>query len=174
MDDFSTIKNSKILIDTNILIYYSVKRFQDNSRNVLRRLIDGGNQIAISAISGLELLRDEEDTNKRKYYLNLLNFIKNIDVSHAVLQNAHVLSQEYHKILRGKKAPLVDLILGGTAIGRDTLLLTADKKDFCEPIWRTISHEYVFTDVGKKDEVMHNLYLKKYDSTRAVRGVWKK
>ena len=166
MDEIAQVKNKKILLDTNILINYGVENFRERSGNILRVLLNNQNKLAVSEITGLELLQGETEKSKIEFYLKMLNFISNLDVSRSVLLNAISLSSGYRRIKTDKKGPSVaDLIIGGTVLAHDSLLLTADRKDFSEPMWGVVAHKYVFDD---KKSVIANLYLLKFDENKLI------
>lgn len=158
----SEARNQNILIDTNIVVYYAANGFKERSGNVLRTLVDNGNKIGISEITAFELLRDEQKKEVEDYFYKFVNYLHRVPIEQGCLQNAVTLAGAYRSICNNKKVPDNDLIIGGTAIHyEDVLLLTADRKDFCEPMWETYARENIYYKKGGDVEV--TLYLLKFN-----------
>lgn len=134
-------------------------------RNILRTLVNNGNKLAISEITAFELLSGEIKDDIKDYLFNFVNYIARVPVEKDCLQNAMMLAGEYRKLCNNKKTPNIDLIIGGTVMyHKDVLLLTADRTDFCEPLWNTFAREYFFNknkEGIEKAEVI--FYLLEFD-----------
>lgn len=155
------IRDKKILVDTNIPIFYANEGFKERSGNILRILKDSGNILAVSEITSYELFNTDSKDQRLKYYINFLNYIERKEVSATILNNANLLNNEYRKFGCKHTVPLPDLIIGGTVINsQNSLLLTADRNDFCEPLWQTVAHYPVAKENG---EIEANLYLLQFN-----------
>ncbi|PIQ92354.1 MAG: hypothetical protein COV70_00840 [Parcubacteria group bacterium CG11_big_fil_rev_8_21_14_0_20_39_22] len=169
MKKISDIKNHFILLDTNIPIFYSSKGFKERSGNILRLLVDNGNKLAMSEITTLELLKEEQDKDVADYHYAFINYTEHmtrLPVDKNIIQNAIVLANEYRRVCNQKKVNYPDLIIGGTVVGfsekSDVLLMTSDRRDFCEPLWETVAYQCVLKD--DKEKVDANIYLLKFNN----------
>lgn len=169
IQSFSEIKNCRIIVDTNIIIDYLVNNLKTRRNgNVLRKLADNNNELYLSEITGLELLRNTEDQDTKRKYLEFLNFIPNISVNKTVLINAASLASDYRRICNGRKINNNgDLIIGGTIITlmleeeqnkKPALLLTQERKEFCDPIWHVVAYNEVYNE-KEPQKIQHNIYL---------------
>jgi hypothetical protein len=167
MIELREVKNRKILIDSNIPVHYASERFKERSGNPLRMLIDNGNYLAITHVSGFELLQAETRPDIREKYLKFLNYVPNIGMEQAFFNNAATLAGEYRRVCNNKKMPPCDLMIGGVILaysfGKDKLLfLTTDRNDFCEPFWTTVAYHQVLDEDGQKIQV--NIYLLEFNT----------
>ncbi|HTR18519.1 MAG TPA: hypothetical protein VMH91_00880 [Candidatus Paceibacterota bacterium] len=156
------IKNRTIILDSNIPIWYATEGFKERSGNPLRVLVDNGNKLAITPISGLEILVDDNKEEVKKKYLIFMSYVQNISLEPAYFQNAAILASEYRRICNQKKIPLPDLIIGGVVVAHSfgknkPLLFTADRTDFCEPLWITTA--YLGVPDKENKQIQPQLYL---------------
>lgn len=130
------IKNKKILIDSNILVYCWDKNFGSGAQKLLRKLKDNGNSLATSEINCLELLKNAIDPERRSYYLKLISYLGNLDIEQPALLNACILYHNYYKEWPNKcTMETPDLVIGGTIMyNRGSLLLTANRRHFSRTI----------------------------------------
>ncbi len=72
--DISDIRNSKILLDTNILIYTQDSLCGGFVTGIIQALVNGGNELIASNIAGFEILK-KYSSNEEVFepLLNLLN-----------------------------------------------------------------------------------------------------
>ncbi len=158
----SEVKDQNILVDTNIVIYYAANGFKERSGNILRTLANNGNKIGISEITAFELLHDEQKNEVEDYFYKFVNYIHRVPVEQGCLQNAVALAELYRVVCNNKKVPDNDLIIGGTAIHYDeVLLLTTDRKDFCEPLWDTYARDNIY--YKEEGDVEVTLYLLRFN-----------
>ena len=156
------VKDKKIIVDSNIAIYYANQGFKERSENILRTLKNSGNTLAISEITSFELLNIDPKDQRIKYYINFINYIERIEVSATILKNAALLNSEFKRFGCKHNIPLADLIIGGTVINiPNSLLLTADRSDFCEPLWKTVAHYPVLKN---KTDIDVNVYLLEFNN----------
>ncbi len=159
----SEIKNKTIVIDSNIPILYASKGFKERSGNILRVFKENKNSIVISEISIFELLNTDPEDKRVKYFIDFINYIQKAPVTDIPIMNAVLLTNEYKRLGCKHKIPLPDLMIGGTVIGiKDSLLLTTDREDFCEPIWNTVAAHVILKD-NKKD-VDATIYLLEFNN----------
>ena len=168
MVELREVRNRKILIDSNIPIHYASERFIERSGNPLRVLADNNNSLAITPISGFELLQAETRPDIREKYLRFLNYVPNISMDQSFFNNAAMLAGEYRRVCNNKKVPPCDLMIGGVVIAHSfsddkLLLLTTDRNDFCEPFWSTIAFHQVPDEDGQKIQV--NIYLLEFNTS---------
>lgn len=157
----SEVKNKKIIIDSNIPILYATNGFKERSKNILRILADNDNSLAISNITSYELLNTDPNDQRVKYFVEFINYIYRLEITETALMNAVLLNNEYKRLGCKQKTPLADLIIGGTVISiEDSYLLTTDRNDFCEPLWKTIGHQLVLKE-DKDAEA--NIYLLEFN-----------
>jgi predicted nucleic acid-binding protein len=157
MLELNEIRSKNIVIDTNILIHYSTEGFIELSNNPLRTLANNDNNLVIPPIVAFELLRSDNRDDVLEKYLNLLNFLPTLPMHQLYYNNAARLSRLYRKVCDGKKPPVEDLLIGGIVATQSvsggespTLLMTADRNDFCEPLWQTVSQIIVMDDGDEK------------------------
>ena len=164
-----TIKYKKIVLDSCILIYACDQETKEECIKFLQQLIKNRNKITYSSFSAFEVLKNRQRRENEKEYTDLLNDIYRIPVDSPTLANAatlHFLYEESGRINKKKnlKENLVDLkdkftgdlIIGGTVISYDNhLLLTANKKDFPEPYWKSI-YEY---EIKTANNIKIKIYL---------------
>ena len=169
MFKINEVKNRKILLDSNIPIHYASKGFVDRSGNILRTLMNNDNELAITPISGFEILRGENRDEVMEKYLKFLNYVPDIVMQRLYFNNGAALAEHYRRICNHKNISPVDLIIGGTIIshsyGEDKdkpLLLTTDRKDFCEPLWLTVSYHVVPAEHEKGPQTV--LYLLEFNT----------
>lgn len=162
----ANVKNKDILLDTNIIISCGDKSFGTEARNILKKLVDNKNSLAISEITPFEILRKDLDDNDENYYTKLISDkrINIIPLSTSVLINASILCREQHpKKETENKNIICDMLIGGTVMSnKEALLLTSDRKDFNKPYWKIISEEKI---IRKKQEgwELNNIFLLQFD-----------
>lgn len=165
MKKVTDVKSTNILIDTNILIHYAEDGFIERSGNPLGTLRDNGNILSVSCITGFELLCGENSEEKKKKFHQFLNYLPNLSVEQTHLSNGAVLASEYRRLCNNKKIKKTgDLIIAGLIVGyelggEEVLLFTADRQDFCEPLWETVAYHLVQESGG--GFVQHCFYLLK-------------
>ncbi len=164
MTGFSEVRGRTIILDSNILIHYASDGFKERSGNPLRLLANNGNPLAVTPISGVEVLQPENRPEVSKKYLDFLNYLPNVTIHLGYFQNAVTLARDYHRICAAKKIPFQDLLIGAVICsnsfgpGEKPLLLTADRTDFCEPLWITLATHVVPGDEeGKKYTTLYLL-----------------
>lgn len=177
------IKNKKIVLDSCIFIYSCDKETEQSCLRLLDKILSN-NHIAYSAISGFEVLKNRQEKNNHKKYTDFLNKIHRIPVDSPVLMNAAVLFYVYKKslgkigsvcktktgLLDPKNKLTGDLIIGGTVISYENhLLLTANRKDFPEKYWKSVTESEVISNGEEMIEVfllepVMNEILKNIDS----------
>lgn len=162
------IRDKKILIDTNILVYCNDKGYKMEARKILRLLKDHGNTLATSWASCFELIKNAIDEKVREYCFRLINYIDNIPITPENLINGCSLYHLYHKEWgeKCKSIESMDLIIAGTIVQeRGSLLLTANRKHFAMPFWKLVSQSYIMRKKDEGDELI-NIYLLEFDYTK--------
>lgn len=166
---FSDVRGKKILIDTNVPIHYATNGFKERCGNFLRVFKDNNNELAVSIITGYELLNGDPADKRREYFIKFLKYIPNTGINNGILNNATIIVNEYIRLGCKKDIPLPDQIIAGTvAATEDVYLLTADRNDFCEPLWITVAHHIVLKDENKVEVTFyllkfnHEIILDKY------------
>lgn len=169
MSGMDIIKNKKILIDTNVLVYCGVKGFDVDAKKLLRLLKDNGNKLATSEINCFELIKNAIDEKLRSYYISLIDYIDKIAVTTSDLMNACFIYHSYHKSFGGNcKMGSMDLVVAGTAIyHKGCLLLTANRKDFPMPFWKLVAQCYIMRKKDEGNELL-NIYLLEFDYSTIV------
>jgi predicted nucleic acid-binding protein len=160
-----SVQNKRILIDTNVLVYCGDKDWGQETRKLLRNLKDNKNDLATSRLCSFELIKNAIDPTLREYYIKLINYIYQVEVEMQILMNGCVLYHEYFKKFHddAKKIESMDLAIAGTIIyHKDSLLLTANRKHFPMPFWKTIDQSYLMCKRGERYELI-NLYLLAFD-----------
>ncbi|MFA6158929.1 MAG: hypothetical protein WC763_04910 [Candidatus Paceibacterota bacterium] len=165
-----SVKDKKVLIDTNILVYCADSGYGSKAKALLRKLKDNGNALATSEISCFELIKNAIDSGVREYYIRLMNYIDRIPVTSAEMMNGAILYHNYHHVSNGngsfKKIESPDLIISGTVIReRGSLLLTANRVDFPMPFWKLHSQCNFMRKSGEKDELV-NIFLLEFDYSK--------
>lgn len=163
------VKNREILLDSNILINYASEGFKDRSGNILRTLINNGNKISVSPVSGFEVLRGDNRKETDEKYIKFLKYIPNVKTQDEYFSNAAVLARHYNKNCNKKIIPTEDLLIGsivathsfGVDSSKKILLLTADRTDFCEPVWLTVAYQIVPPNNGNSQV---NLFLLEFNT----------
>lgn len=164
MKEISELRNCNILVDTNVLIYCGIEKFGADFRKILRTLTDNGNQLAISQLSGFEIIKK---FHRKKeiiaYYLKLVSFLPNIELSTKILKNAGIIAHALYPKNKDKETEGFtrdnDFIISASVIThKGSLLLTCNRKDFDKPIWRVVARECVYWDDGDRRKV-ENVYL---------------
>jgi len=142
--------DKKIVIDSCVLIYFCEDNDGGKTEELINMLKENNNGIFMSDISGFEVLKNRQDSEKSINYEKLLNSIEGIPVDSPVFMNAATLCYLYKKIRKvtcregeemdPKDKLTGDLIIGGTVLSYENyLLLTSNKKDFPEPYWEVIA-----------------------------------
>jgi len=168
---FSEISDNKILIDSCVLIYCGDAVLGEQTKTILRSLEDSDNRLAISEMCVFEVLKHRLDSDNFDYFSTLLRYLDNISLHMPALTNAAKLGQLYKD---GKKSPedireeskkgahTGDMLIGGTAIFHNALILTADKSEgFNWRFWEPIAHEYIMYEHSHQTRVI-DLYLLKF------------
>lgn len=160
------IKDKTIVVDTNIAIHYATKEFSERSGNFLRQLKDNDNKLVISAITAYELMCGDPTDTRQKYFASFIQYIQKIDIGAVVTYNATILKNIYKKFGCKHEIPIPDLLIGGTTTGlKNAYLLTADRNDFCEPLWNTVFSKTVFRNDKKGNvESETTIYLLEYNT----------
>ena len=164
MKEISEIKSYRILVDTNVLVDCGREEFGSDFRKVLRTLTDNNNQLAISQLSGFEIVKKfHRKKEVITYYVKLLNFLPNIELSTQILTNVGIIAHNiYQKNKNGETEDFKkdnDFIIGATAIThKGSLLLTCNRKEFNSPVWKIVARECIDWDEGDKRKV-ENVYL---------------
>lgn len=172
MNTLDKVKKRNIVVDTNVVILYSQEGFKTRSKAFLDKLIKNGNILFVSQFTGLELLRDQDPGKVETGYGEFLSEVNNIHVSFSIIKNAILLSKDYRHFLDGKKVSIGDLIIGGSAIHKfktsasqrpkKTLLLTENRKDYPELLWRAVACHPVFSKDKKR--VTNIFYLLEFNT----------
>ena len=167
-EDVKLVINSDILIDSCVLIYCGDNKHKDFSKKLLRLLANNGNKLAISEFSGFEVIKNYQNKDNFDYYLNLINFVENREVTRGILIIAATLHKHYNKRYNAHDnegcMQAGDLIIGATSAEKQTLLLTSDVEDFPEPSWKIIAQTYNVYNDGRKKKIL-NYYLLKFDAS---------
>jgi predicted nucleic acid-binding protein len=161
------IKDQNIVIDTNIIIYYAQRGFKERTGDILKKLVENGNTLCISNITGYELFRDMNPVH-RNYYAKVLNskFVIGIPVDQIVLQKTSVLANLCDEIWgKNHKISLQDLLIMASSISieGDAYILTCDRKDFKDPICITAAYSAIKAEQDNSDAKIEteHLYLLK-------------
>ena len=163
------IKNQKILIDSCILIYCGTDKYNGKGfKELLRLLVDQKNRLAISEICSFEVIKNCQKKENFPYFIKLIDYVHNIGINRYILMNSAILHSLYveNKNDKEKEKFVGDLIIGGTAVYYDALLLTTNLNDFPEPYWEIITKDYVTYEDGRKTHAL-NRYLLKFDHKKA-------
>ncbi len=170
MKGLSEIKNSNIILDTNILINCGREEFGSSFKKILRTLHNNKNILSVSVISGFEIIKKFHDQKIIEYYLKLLNFLPNKQLHYKILNNAAIFASNVYK---NRKEPKPykddnDIIIGATVVAeKEAYLLTCDRRDFLGgPLWKKIARECVqweSNDVVK----IENIFLLEFNREAA-------
>lgn len=167
MKAFKEIKGENIIIDTNILVYCGRDDYGDKFKSLLRGLTDNGNDLAISAISGFEILK--KFLGKKSviaYYIKLLDYIPNLAVDHDVLETAgKIANQLYNPDKSDSYKKDNDSVIASTVITHGSLLMTCNRADFSLPYWDIVARECVYWEEEEKMCVI-NVYLVKINKEK--------
>jgi predicted nucleic acid-binding protein len=162
--DISDIRNSKILLDTNILIYTQDSLCGGFVTGIIQALVNGGNELIASNIAGFEILK-KYSSNEEVFepLLSLLNETPRLPVNVAVLRCAGKIS--HHLQNPDDKNSYKrdnDTIIAATALVNDCYLLTANINDFKMPLWSILANTYtVFDKQDGKGKGILNLFVLK-------------
>jgi len=166
-----TIQDQRILLDSNVLIYCGDSDLKVQARGILRSLADHGNSLAISDICVFEVLKNRLGDHAFDYYVNLLKYLDKVSIHRPALANAAKLGHLYKegrresedKTKQGSKgAHTGDLIIGGTAIFHESLILTCDKSEgFNWKHWEPIAQGHMLYEEGNAMNLI-NIYLIRY------------
>ncbi|MBX4198630.1 hypothetical protein KW782_04890 [Candidatus Parcubacteria bacterium] len=160
-----SVKNRRILIDTNILVYCGDKDWGQEAKKLLRVLKDNTNSLATSRLSSFELIKNAIDLKLREYYIKLINYIHQIEPEEQILMNGCVLYHQYFSKFpeSARKIESMDLAIGGTIIyHKEALLLTANRKHFPMPFWKIVAQSYLMCKKSEKYDLI-NVYLLEFD-----------
>lgn len=156
------LRGKKILVDTNILINCGRGEFGKYFKYILRLLSDQGNFLAVSSISGYEIIKKYNNKDVTGYYLDLLHYIANKPVTQNILNIAGIYSNKMNLSKSDHKKDN-DSIIGSTVIKeKGTLFLTCNRSDFGKPYWVVKNRACVYWDDGDKCRV-ENVYLLEFD-----------
>lgn len=160
-EEFEKIKNSQIIIDSCILIYCQIEPYKQEIRSILRSFVNNGNELAISQISFLEVLRGAKKDD-RKYYIKLLKYLNSVPISEEVIVNSIILHNIYINLGITKESDkrdwTGDVIIGATAMFQKSLIFTSNRRDFPEKVWKVVAIYPVIYKSYDKFELI-NLYL---------------
>ena len=165
MDQFKLVKNERILIDTNILVYCGDNDFGLQAKKLLRILKDNKNNLAVSHASCFELIKNAIDDKLREYYFSLLDYMDNLPITQEIVASSAFLYHTYLKsgMQSAKKIESFDLIISGTVtFHKGALLLTANRQDFPMPFWINVAQGYIMYKVGENYQLI-NIFLLKFD-----------
>lgn len=154
--------DKKIVIDTNICLYYFNEKTGQSTKNLLDNLSQKNNIISISAISCFEIIKNVQNFSDHQKYLDYANSLQRIPLDSPVLMNAsslfyvyqmsglfNLINQSNEELLDRKDKLTGDLLIGGTVLSYSNhLLLTANRKDFPSKFWSEIE---VF-EIGDQEE----------------------
>jgi predicted nucleic acid-binding protein len=155
------IKSKKIVVDTNICLYYFGEKTKKSAKKLLDQLSQN-NIISISHISCFEVIKNVQDLSGHYKYLTFINSFQRIPIDSPVIMNAATLYYVYKKcnlfnltkqpkdqLLDRKDKLTGDLLIGASVLSYSNhLLLTANKKDFPSKFWREVE---VF-EIGDNEE----------------------
>ena len=173
MNSLSKVRSRNILVDTNVVIKYSQEGFKERSEEFLDRLVANKNVLLVSQFTGLELLRNQDPGNLKNSYVKFLDGANNVPIGFPVILNAINLSEDYRNFLNRSNISTNDLIIGATATLRlkgkgqveipgKTLLLTENRKDFPEFLWKAVACHPIFAD-KEKTKVTEIFYLLEFN-----------
>jgi len=157
------VKNRKILIDTNVLVYCSDGSYGKEAKKLLRMLANNNNKLATSELSCFELIKNAFDRKYRDYYLSLINYIDNHPVTPSTIMNGWNIYHAYIQESSNKKSiGSLDILIGSTAVTNNALLLTGNRKDFPMPFWKLVAQTHMIRKNGEADDIQ-NVYLLEFD-----------
>ncbi len=165
MDQFRAIKNTRVLVDTNILVYCGNKEFGHQAKGLLRTLKDNGNDLAVSFATCFELIKNAIDEKLREYCFSLITYIDNIPITKEIIMSGSYLYHVYsNKGITGYKSiESMDIIIAGTVVyHRGALLLTANRKHFPMPFWKNVCQGMIIYKDGEENRLI-NIYLLEFD-----------
>lgn len=166
MKQLSAISDTKVLIDTNILIAYAEDGFVERSGNPLKILRESNNILLLSKISEFELLRNQKKLDIIEKYQKFVSLLNTVDVENRYLTNAALLSSEYERLNCNARKDVGDLLIAGTVLtnelnGEEILLFTENRKHFPEPLWQAEACYLVQESDG--DFVQKKFFILKLD-----------
>ncbi|GJQ61046.1 MAG: ribonuclease VapC [Melioribacteraceae bacterium] len=118
--------NSKILVDTSVIIEFLRK--QKKNESLLWKLKEDHSLIYISSITVFELFAGATDEQKRQDIFSLLNWLEPLPFTEELGELAGGLYIQLKKI--NKKIEFRDLFIGATSIFYNLELFTLNKKHF--------------------------------------------
>lgn len=159
METIEEIKGKKVLVDTNILINCGREEFGADFKKILRTLVDNKNSLAISVVSGFEIIKKYNQVEKvSNYYIKLLNYIQNIEIDLKTMNIAGIMANKlYDKKDNYKKDN--DYIIGATVIKNKSLLLTCNLKDFNKPFWNIVARSCISWESEDDCRKIENVFL---------------
>lgn len=159
MKAIKEINGEKVLIDTNILINCGRNEFGAGFRTVLRTLADNKNELAISTVSGFEIIKKYVgEKTVVDYYIKLLNYIPTIVVDIETMNIAGIIANKLYTN-RDEYKKDNDYIIGATTIKDKGLLLTCDRSDFSKPFWDIVARDCVEWEDDKGCRKVENVFL---------------
>lgn len=174
--EISEVHNSKILLDTNILIYTQDQLYGSFVTEVLQALVDNSNELIASNIAGFEIFKKfSSDGELFEPLLNLLNETPRLPVDVAVLRCAGKIS--HHLQNPDDKNSYKrdnDTIIAATALEYECYLLTANVNDFKLPLWSVMANSHTVFDKrdGKGKGVLNLFVLESHISeVEAEKGI---
>jgi predicted nucleic acid-binding protein len=160
--EISEIKDKRIVLDTNILIYTQHELYGEFVTEILQTLVDEGNELVASNIAGFEVLK-KFSSNEELFepLITLINGTPRIPVDVSVLRCAGQISHHlYNPEDKNSYKKDNDSIIAATAIQHDCLLLTANINDFPMPLWSIYANSYVvFDKADGKGKGIQNLFV---------------
>ena len=159
------LSSKKILLDTNILINCGREEFGLEFKKILRILADNKNSLAVSIISGFEILKKYRNDEKViNYYIKLLNYIQSINPDITTMNIAGMMASELDNASGGDGSKKDnDFIIGATVVRHtDSLLMTCDRKDFSSPFWDIVVRECIAWE-DRECRKIENVFLLKFN-----------
>lgn len=136
-------KESKVILDTNILQYLNGSVFADDLLGYIDELTDANASLNISAISISEILSGCTTKQEQEAFEVLERFSKHT-ISEEILVVAGKLQNLYKTFgVEESRISLADRIIAATAYVTGSDVLTADVNDFPRPVFRE-KHEEIF------------------------------
>jgi predicted nucleic acid-binding protein len=164
----------KIVLDTCIILYCIDENTKESCGSIIKKFKDNGNRVCCSALSGFEVLKNRQESDNQKEYVDFINQLPRIPVDTPTLANASTLYFLYKQTNRiqeksdfyDRKDKLTgDLIIGGATLSHENhFLLTSNKKDFPTEYWEVVSEFNLIT----KDGNLIKVYLLNPDMKKII------
>lgn len=157
-----SIKDKKIIVDSNIWIYFYSDTHGRPTRDLIDQLKNQRCLLAYSAITSFEVQKNRQTSELSDLYSKLLNEFDRVPVDSPALINAATIyylyvkygcinvrnSDQLENMIDPKDRLTGDLIIAGTVLSwQNRLLLTANRRDFPEMFWDSIA-EVTLKDTG--------------------------